>query len=373
MAGSLYAENPLVVFFIDPTYAEYSGDAMLVCTPGGRNYLIDAGNRGYDPVWDCGAERVLPLLDSLGITYLDGAVGTHLHSDHIGGMISVYESIPIMTSYDSGWPYEASWTYEEYLRAIMDNGSDFVVPRRGDFLDWGQELTVEVIHPVDPLSPSNANNSSIVLRLTYDEVSFLFTGDLETNGGEDVVLAALSTGIIDDISADVLKVGHHGSHTSTCTQWLAEVNPSIAAICLGAGNPYGHPHTEVINRLIGRNITIYRTDLEGTFYLSSDGREVFFNTMPPDSGGPDPVNEFAVYPSPATTQATFSWDSSEEQDCGITVYNLNGEKVLDVQASGGSYTWNLGTGSGVVSPGLYAAVFRIPGGEAFTEYFAISR
>jgi competence protein ComEC len=372
-ASSLFAGDPLVVFFIDPTYDEYSGDAMLVCTPGGRHYLIDAGNRGYDPLWDCGAERVLPLLDSLGVTFLDGAVGTHLHSDHIGGMISVYDALPVLTAYDSGWPYEAGWTYETYLQAIVNNGSDYVVPRRGDILDWGPELTVEVIHPVNPLSPSNANNSSIVIRLTYEDISFLFTGDLETNGGEDVVLAALSTGDIDDISADVLKVGHHGSYTSTCSQWLEEVNPSIGAICLGAGNPYGHPHTEVLNRLYGRNITVYRTDLEGTFYLSSDGEGVFFNSMPPDAGGPVQLNEFAVYPSPATSEATFSWNSGSSQECRICVYNLNGEKLLDVETSGGAYTWNLGTGAGVASPGLYAAVFRTSGGEVFTEYFAISR
>lgn len=371
---SVYAENPLIVFFIDPTYTEYSGDAMLVCTPGGRNYLIDAGDCGYDPPWDCGEERVLPLLDSLGVTYLDGAVGTHPHADHIGGLISVYESLPVVTAYDSGWPYAGSWTYETYLQAVLNNGADFVTPRRGDYLDWGPELTVEVIHPVDPLSPSNANNASIVIRLTYEEVSFLFTGDLETNGGEDVILAALSTGTIEDISADVLKVGHHGSYTSTCTQWLAEVNPSIAAVCVGAGNPYGHPHSEVINRINGRDITIYRTDLDGTFYISSDGKDVYCNSMPPDSGGPEPVNEFAVYPSPATTQATFSWNSDQSQNCSIAVFNLNGEKVLHVQASGGVYVWNLCTGAGVASPGLYAAVFRMAGGEApFTEYFTISR
>ncbi|MCD4700489.1 MAG: MBL fold metallo-hydrolase [Candidatus Aegiribacteria sp.] len=374
VAGSLYAEDPLIVFFIDPTYAEYSGDAMLVCTPGGRHFVIDAGMySGYSPPWDCGMERVLPLLDSLGVTYLDGAVGTHPHADHIGGLISVYESLPVVTAYDSGWPYEASWTYENYLQAIWNNGSDYVTPRRGDYLNWDPALTVEVIHPVEPLSPSNTNNSSIVIRLTYEEVSFLFTGDLETNGGEDVILAALSTGDIEDISADVLKVGHHGSHTSTCTQWLVAVNPSIAAICLGAGNPYGHPHTEVMNRLNDRGITIYRTDLDGTFYISSDGEGVYYNTMPPDSGGSELLNEFAVYPSPATTQATFSWNSDNSQHCSINIFNLNGEKVFDVQAAGGVYTWDFSTDSGVASPGLYAVVFRTSGGEVFTEYFTVSR
>jgi beta-lactamase superfamily II metal-dependent hydrolase len=371
----VFAADPLVVFFIDTTFEDYSGDAMIVCTPGGRHYVIDGGDMStYPPVWDCGEDRVLPLLDSLGVTYLEGVVGTHLHADHVGGLISVYNTLPVVTAYDSGWPYGGTWTYETYLEAIMNNGSEFVTPRRGDILNWGPELTVEVIHPVDPLSPSNINNSSIVIRLTYDEVSFIFTGDLETDGGEDVVLGALSTGEIDEISADVLKVGHHGSYTSTCTQWLVEINPSIAAICVGAGNPYGHPHAEVINRLNDRDITIYRTDLDGTFYISSDGQGVYYDSMPPTGGGgPASIDEFAVYPSPATSVVTFAWDATDGQSSSIMVFNLNGEKILDVNAESGSYTWNLSTVDGMASPGLYAVVFRTSGGETCTEYFAVSR
>ena len=369
----LLSSDPLVVFFIDPSYGEYSGDAMLVCTPGDRHFVIDGGMyTSYPPAWDCGEQRVLPLLDSLGVTYLDGVVGSHQDADHIGGLISVYQSVPVVTAYDSGWPYGGTWTYENYLDAILSNGSDFVTPRRGDQLDWGPELTVETLHPVEPLSPSSTNNSSLVLRLTYGEVSFLFTGDLETNGGEDVILGALSSGIIDDISADVLKVGHHGSVSSTCTQWLAKVNPSVAAICVGSGNPYGHPHTEVVNRLNGRNIDIYRTDLDGTFYISSDGDSIYVNSLPPEQQEPEPPEGFAVYPSPATVQATFSCDS-QGGSFDVQVYNLNGEMVFSAGATGGSCTWDLSTDGGLAAPGLYAAVFITSGGEPYTEYFTVSR
>lgn len=362
--------DPLVVFFIDPSAYEYWGDAMLVRTPGGRNFVIDGGQRAYGPDWDCGLQRVLPLLDSLDVTYLDGTVGTHPHSDHIGGLISVLDSLPVVTAYDSGWPYESSWTYEEYLRAIENNGSDYVTPRMGDTLDWGPELTVEVFYPREPLPASNANNASIVLRLTYGEVAFLFTGDLETNGGEDVILAQIG-----DISADVLKVGHHGSATSTCNAWLSAVDPSIAAICVGSGNPFGHPHSEVVSRILGRGITIYRTDLDGTFFLSTDGNEVYFNMMPPTGGGgPSNPETYAVFPSPATSTATFTWDPGHGESASIRVFNLNGELVLDVDATGDGYVWDLSTpGGGLASPGLYAAIFTTSEGGTCTEYFTVSR
>ena len=202
-------------------------------------------------------------------------VGTHPHSDHIGGLVAVLEAIPVETVWDSGWPYSASWIYEEYLDAIIDNGADYVIPRRGDILQWGEEITVECLHPVDPLNSGNMNNASITLRVTYGNVSFLFTGDLETSGGENVILDAVEQGIIDDISAQILKVGHHGSSTSTSWTWLSEVNPGYAAIEVGSGNPYGHPTDEVINRLENYGAEILRTDIHGDFIISTDGSEIF--------------------------------------------------------------------------------------------------
>lgn len=261
----------LTVFFIDPSHNDhYSGDVILLRTPENYYYLIDGGDRSGS--WSCGVEKVLPILDSLGVDTLDGIVGTHPHSDHIGGLIGVLDNVPVAKAWDSGLSYSTS-TYQDYLQAIYDNGSDYITPRRGDILDWDDSLTVECIHPVEPLG-TDPNNASITLRVTYGSVSFLFTGDLETNGGENVILDALNQGIIDDISADVLKVGHHGSYTSTSYSWLQAVDPDYAAIEVGYGNPYGHPHSEVIQRLENYGALIYRTDQDGTFIMTTDGTDL---------------------------------------------------------------------------------------------------
>ena len=376
LACSPAGADPLVVFFIDPTFDEYSGDAMLVCTPEGNHYLIDGGMwSDYPPVWDCGLERVLPLLDSLGVSYLEGIVATHPDADHIGGLISVLDSLPVGTVWDSGWPYGGSWIYQDFLTAVWNNGADYVTPRRGDIIDWGDELTVEVIHPVDPLDPSSTNNASIVIRLTYGNVSFIFTGDLETEGGEDDILAAVAAGTIDDISADVLKVAHHGSYTSTSNAWLAQVQPSIGCIEVGAGNPYGHPHWEVLNRLQSWGVTVYRTDLLGTFYLATDGDSIYFDSMPESGGGGGFEGAGLVaYPSPATSSVTFAWDTAYGDSGDLRVYNLLGEAVLEADVYGGSFLWNLAVPDGYISPGLYMVLLELEGGgTTWEEYFAVAR
>ena len=138
-------------------------------------------------------------------------------------------------------------------------------------LDWDPDLQVEILHPEGYPGTGEINNSSIVIHLTYEDVSFLFTGDLETDDGETEILSNYTA---DQLQADVLKVGHHGSFTSTSSAWLDAVDPSIAAIEVGSGNLYGHPHSEVLNRLDSRGIPVYRTDVHGTFVITTDGNEI---------------------------------------------------------------------------------------------------
>lgn len=261
----------LTVFFIDPSHSSLSGDAMLICTPNGFNYLIDGGDRRSD--WSCGRDRILPMLDSLGITHLDGIVGTHPHSDHIGGLIAVLEEIPVDKVWDCGWTGDASGTYEDFLWEIQASGAEYIEGNRGMILDWDPDLQVKILHPEPSPGtyPDDMNNSSILIHITFEDVSFLFTGDLETDYGEEDVLGYY---LPEDLRADILKVGHHGSSDATSYTWLDAVQPSYAAIEVGSGNTYGHPHSELLYRLDSRGIPVYRTDQDGTFVITTDGTDI---------------------------------------------------------------------------------------------------
>ncbi len=164
----------MTVYFIDPTWGSLSGDAILVRTPSGRNYLIDGGSS--IPEWSCGNDRILPLLDSLGITRLDGIVATHPHSDHLGGLVDVLGSIPVETVWDCGWTGESSWVYEQFLDAVEDSGALYVVARRGMTLDWGAGLSVRVLHPTSSLGSGSMNNASIVLHVDLQSGQLSFCG-----------------------------------------------------------------------------------------------------------------------------------------------------------------------------------------------------
>lgn len=259
----------LTVFFIDPSYGSLSGDAILVRTPNGHSYLIDGGDWRSD--WSCGEDRILPLLDSLGITELDGIVATHPHSDHIGGLSDVIDAMPVAKIWDCGWTGEASATYEYFLETVADSDAEYIVGYRGMSLNWDPDLQVEILHPEGYPGSGSMNNASIVIRICFEDVSFLFTGDLESDDGENVVLSQYTP---EQLQSDVLKVGHHGSSDATGNSWLDAVSPSIAAIEVGSGNPYGHPHSELLNRLASRGIPVYRTDQDGTFVVTTDGFDI---------------------------------------------------------------------------------------------------
>lgn len=230
------------------------GDAILIRSSEGMTALIDGGER---------SPGVMGHLNARGVTAIDLMVATHPHSDHIGGLIEVLAALPVDTVVTNGQPHTTQ-TYEDFLDGIFNARADYVEAQRGDTVDFGS-LAFEVLHPSRPFD-SDLNENSLVLRLEVGEVTFLFTGDAESGAEAQMVSAGLP------LEADILKVGHHGSSTSTSSEFLARVSPFVAVYMAGVGNSYGHPSEETIGRLMNAGVIVFGTDVNGTVTVTTDGK-----------------------------------------------------------------------------------------------------
>jgi competence protein ComEC len=243
----------LIVSYIDVG----QGDSILIQTPQGRNILIDAGTSTYGPI-------IAQHLRSRGINKIDVLIATHPHADHIGGMAYIIQNFEIGSIYMPK-ASTTTQTFENLLLTIQSKGLNINTARAGVILNIDSTITAKFIAPISD-NYNDLNQFSAVLRITYQSTSFLFAGD----AGQLSENQMLSSG--DTLRSDVLKVGHHGSSTSTSQNFLNSVNPSIAIISVGEGNRYGHPTQEVLNRLLQLGATIYRTDVHGTIIIVSDGK-----------------------------------------------------------------------------------------------------
>lgn len=239
----------LEVHFIDVD----QGDATLVMGPG-VTILIDAGRHDRNDV--------VPYLRSAGVERIDLLVGTHPHADHIGQFPQVMGAFPVKEVWLSG-DVHTSRTFERALDAILDSEAGYHEPRAGERTMIGDVL-IEVIHP--EVVTGDFNNGSIGLRLVYGDVAFLFTGDAEAEAEAEMIARG------HNLRAQVLQVGHHGSSTSSTEAFLREVQPQVAVYSAGVGNPYGHPHREVVERFEKLGIPLYGTDVYGTIRVRTDGR-----------------------------------------------------------------------------------------------------
>ncbi|MFA5269623.1 MAG: lamin tail domain-containing protein [Methanoregula sp.] len=245
-------EGKLSVYFLEVG----QGDSALFLYEN-KTLMIDAGEI------DMG-DRVVSDLTSLGVTRIDLLVASHPHSDHIGGMLKVLEAFPVGKVLDTGFPHPSP-TYEHLLETIDEKHIPYQVAEQGQTINVDPALRVVVLAPPDEQSGENLNTDSIVLRISYGTMDFLMTGDLD-NAGED---ALLRTGY--PLDAEILKVGHHGSSFSTSPAFLDRVHPEMAIISVGGDNPYGHPHAETMDLLERSGVTVYRTDLNGTILVRTDG------------------------------------------------------------------------------------------------------
>ena len=251
---SVASHDNLKVHFLDVG----QGDSIFIELPDKETMLIDAGESKY-------SQGIIDYIKKSGYDRIDYLVATHPHSDHIGGMAKVINAFDIGTTYMTN-AVSTSSTYEKLLQTVADKGKKMTRAKAGVNIKIEEGLEINFIAPVSD-TYDDLNNYSAVIKLTYHNNSFIFTGDAQTESEKQITA---------DLKADVLKVGHHGSTTSTSDAFLKKVSPKYAVILVGEGNDYGHPHKEILDRIQKNNVKVYRTDLDGTVVATSDGKDITF-------------------------------------------------------------------------------------------------
>ena len=247
--------DTLTVHFIDVGQADC---ALVEC--GNAYALIDAG-------YPESGETVVAYLETLGVQRLNLVVGTHPHGDHIGGLPTVMKSIPADNTWFSAIPYTNAYV-NDFIYAANNYGGGLQQPQPGQTFQLGEAI-ITVLGPVHT-GYEDVNDISLVLMVEFGEIRFLFTGDMEQIAETDLINSGA------DLQADVLKVGHHGSYSSTSYLFLRSVAPTFAVISCGRANEYGHPHDEPMSRLKDAEVTIFRTDKMYNIVAVTDGTEISF-------------------------------------------------------------------------------------------------
>lgn len=303
-AAPLSSESPgLEVVVMDVG----QGDGIFLRTPGNKNILIDAGP-------DAG-RGVLPFLRVRKIDHIDVMLVTHPHSDHMGGAVAVMEYCPVREVLDSGKNHPTP-PYRDMLATIRKKGIAYRQPRAGDALAWDPALNVKVLHPDRP-DYDNVNDNSIVVRVVYDKISFLFTGDAE-KAAEKTILSRFGG----ELKSDVLKVGHHGSLTSSQPAFLRAVQPRYALISCGYKNSFWHPRPQTLENLEGIGARVLRTDLDGFLIFKTDGQSIRWSRTPL----PFPKTDF----DPGNTRDLNSTDwfgKAEPRGIGVALSAAPGENL----------------------------------------------
>jgi len=251
----------VTVHFIDVGH----GDSILIDTSE-KDVLIDGGykSKGSD---------VLAYLDSESITRIHLMIATHVHADHIGGLIKVLNSTIIVDEVSINNQTYHTGTYTEFMGLAQNH--TLIVAERGQVFSLTDTINLTIFNPIQPLEfpeSGDENNNSVVAKLQAGSVSFLFTGDAEADAEQSMLDADLN------LQSDVLKVGHHGSDTSTTQSFLDSVDPSYVVISADGGN--GHPHNETIDKLFAKEVIPYGTYKSGTIVASTDGTTVVFLDNP---------------------------------------------------------------------------------------------
>lgn len=243
-------EGHIRVHFLDVG----QGDCILVQLAGQRAMLVDGGGKDH-------GRQVVRYIEDLGIDSIDYMIATHPHEDHIGGLVNVLQSFDVGKIYMPK-AVHTSDTFTRFVNEAIAKGHRFYRARAGTVIIDEQDLRVECLAPVRD-SYDNLNNYSAVIKIDYGQVGILLMGDAEKESEADIDGKRLR--------AQVLKVGHHGSSSSTSTAFLKAVSPQYAVISVGKDNGYGHPHKETIDLLNSYRIEVMRTDIMGTIVIDTDG------------------------------------------------------------------------------------------------------
>ena len=283
------------------------GDSILIHLSG-KTMLIDAGN-------NVDGASIITYIKTLNIDKIDAIVATHPHADHIGGMAEIINEFVVDKIYMPKVAH-TSKTYENLLLTIKNKNLKVNTAKAGTTIDLGNKIKIEVMAP-NSENYNNLNDYSAVVKIEYENVSFLFTGDAEAISEKEMVEKYGNK-----LKANVLKVGHHGSTTSTTLNFLNTVSPEYAIISVGENNSYGHPNQETLDKL--KNIDVFRTDKLGTIVAKTDGQTInfafektFTEEITPVPTEPVPTEPIPEEPTPEKPENT------QKKEDGIYIGNKN--------------------------------------------------
>ena len=259
----IQSDNSFEIHFIDVGQA----DSALVIS-NGKTMLIDGGN-----VAD--SDLVYTYLKNHNINILNYVVLTHAHEDHVGGLSGALSYAKAEKIYSTGLGVNTK-AYNNFIKKVSEQGVSLTKVKAGDTFMLGKSK-VQIVGPINVYT-DDLNNSSVMLKVTYGSTSFLFTGDAEEKEEKDVINAGFN------LRANLLKVGHHGSDTSTSYVFLREVMPEFSVISVGKGTSYGHPKESTLSKLRDAGSTVYRTDMQGDIIVKSDGKTLSFTTAKSSDG-----------------------------------------------------------------------------------------
>lgn len=242
----------LIVHFIDVG----EGDCILIQMPNNKNILVDTGNlsAGY---------KVVKYLKLKNISQLEYIIITHMHPDHVGGIFNILPEYRANTIYYNGYSPQNNEFFCELINLTKDQNIPMKVLNAENKLSF-EKAIIEVLAPLKPLS-GDLNGDSLVLKITFGKIMFLLTGDLNVNGEKRLIEAG------SNLKSDVLKAGHHGAEDASSEEFIDKVMPKIVVLSVGKNNRYGYPSEKVIARFKTKEIPLYRTDLNGTIRIQTDG------------------------------------------------------------------------------------------------------